>query len=68
VNKITREMTVEEVVEEYPNTARVFVNLRIPCLVCGEPLWTTIEETARKYNVDMDTLLAGLNNAARDTR
>ena len=61
-------MTIEEVVEEYPDTARVFVNLKIPCLVCGEPLWTSIEETASKYNVDIDILLANLNNAARNAR
>jgi len=61
MDKITKEMTVEEVIEKYPDTVKVFMDLRIPCLVCGEPLWGTIEETAKRYNVELDTLLKKLN-------
>ncbi len=61
MNRITKEMTVEEVIERYSDTVKVFMDLRIPCLVCGEPLWGTIEETAQRYNVELDILLKELN-------
>lgn len=61
MNKITGKMTVEEVLEKYPKTVKVFMDLRIPCLVCGEPLWGTIEETAESYKVELPLLLKRLN-------
>ncbi|MCK4306750.1 DUF1858 domain-containing protein [candidate division WOR-3 bacterium] len=61
MDRITKEMTVEEVIERYSDTVKVFMDLRIPCLVCGEPLWGTIEETAERYNVELDILLEKLN-------
>lgn len=61
-------MTVEEVLELSANTVKVFMEYKIPCLVCGEPLWGTIEETAQKYNVDLDSLLGGLNETIENTK
>ena len=63
MNKITENMTVEEVLERYPETVKVFTELKIPCLVCGEPLWGTIKETAERYNVELSTLLDCLNGS-----
>ncbi|MCK4352267.1 DUF1858 domain-containing protein [candidate division WOR-3 bacterium] len=62
-DKITKDLTIEEVLEKYPETVKVFIDLKIPCLVCGEPLWGTVEETSKKYNVPLDTLLSNLNKA-----
>jgi hybrid cluster-associated redox disulfide protein len=61
LNKISGDMTVEEVLDTYPKTVKVFMDLRIPCLVCGEPLWGTLEETAEKYGVELSLLLERLN-------
>jgi len=61
MERITKDMTVEEIVERYPKAVEVFMRFNIPCLVCGEPIWGTLEETARKYNVRIDELLEELN-------
>lgn len=61
MERITKSMTIEEIVEKYPKTVDVFMKFNIPCLVCGEPIWGTLEETARKYNVEIDKLLEELN-------
>ncbi|KPJ48546.1 hypothetical protein AMJ40_07280 [candidate division TA06 bacterium DG_26] len=61
MNKITDDMTVEQVLDTYPKSVKVFMDLRIPCLVCGEPLWGTIKETAERYGVDLPLLLERLN-------
>jgi len=63
LNKITKDMTVEEVLEKFPQMVEVFMKFNVPCLVCGEPLWGTIEEVAKKYNVDLAELLFSLNGA-----
>ena len=63
-DRITKDTTVEEIVEKYPGLVGILMERNIPCLVCGEPLWGTIEEAARRYDVDMDDLLRSLNGAA----
>jgi len=58
-------MTVEEVLERYPETVKVFMDMEIPSLVCGEPLWGTLKETAERYGVELSLLLARLNEVYR---
>lgn len=65
MNKITEDMTVEDVLDKYPKTVKVFIELRVPCLVCGEPLWGTIKETSERYNVELSLLLKNLNDAVK---
>lgn len=62
MSDITKETTIEEILEKYPDTVETFMNFGIPCLVCGEPLWGTVEEGAEKYEVDLDELLTKLNS------
>ena len=65
--KINKDMTIEEVLEKIPETTKVFIEKRIPCLVCGEPLWGTIEEAAKKYGANLDTLLDDLNKIVEES-
>ena len=64
--KITKDMTIEEVLEKFSETTKVFIEKNIPCLVCGEPLWGTVEETAQKYGANLYTLLDSLNKVAEE--
>ena len=61
MNKITKDTTIEEILEKFPDTVNTFMDYGIPCLVCGEPLWGTVEEAAEKYNVNLEELLDKLN-------
>jgi len=67
MNKITKDTTIEEILEEFPGTVNIFMNYGIPCLVCGEPLWGTVEEAAEKYKVNLDKLLEKLNQTLRQS-
>ncbi len=60
---ITGETRIEEVLEEYPQTVRVFTKFGLPCFVCGEPAWGTVGDIASRYGVDLDELLVALNQA-----
>jgi len=65
MEKITKHMTIEEVVKEFPQTVKVFMDFGIQAIVCGDPLWGTVEEEAEKAGVkETDKLLEALNKAA----
>jgi len=44
---ITREMTIEELVTEVPDAVRYLMQKGIKCLACGEPVWETLESSAK---------------------
>lgn len=67
MGKITKEMTIEDVVREYPQTVKIFMDFGIKAIVCGEPLWGTIEEEAERFGFkEVDKLLEALNNATKE--
>ncbi len=59
---ITRKSKIEDILRDFPEKTGIFVQMGIPCLVCGEPFWGTVEELCERYNVDIDLLLKKLNN------
>lgn len=65
-NKITKDVTIEEILELFPESVKIFMDFGVPCLVCGEPLWGTVEEVAEKYHVDLTELLERLNMLYRE--
>lgn len=61
---VTREMTVEDLVDRHPTSVRVLLKRGIQCLVCGEPVWGTVEELARSAGLSdpgIEELLSELN-------
>ena len=61
---ITKDMLIEEVVTKYPQTVQVFVKHSIPALVCGDPVWGTVEEVVLKNNGNLEEILKELNEVA----
>lgn len=45
---ITRDITIEELVETNVNAVRYLADKGIKCIACGEPIWGTLEEAARE--------------------
>jgi len=66
MNRIKEETKIEDILEEYPQLARVFTEFGLPCFVCGEPAWGTVGELATSYRVDVDKLLSALNQTFRN--
>lgn len=46
--KITREMTIEDLVNEKVDSVRYLADRGIKCIACGEPIWGTLEEAAKE--------------------
>jgi hypothetical protein len=58
---ITRKSKVEDILRDFPEKSGIFVQMGLPCLVCGEPFWGTVEELCLRYNVEPEKLLKRLN-------
>lgn len=44
--KISKDILIEELVETYPFSVRFLMEKGIRCIMCGEPIWGTLEEAA----------------------
>ncbi len=67
--KIKPEDLVEDVIQQYPATVRVFMDHDFPCLVCGEAVWGTVEENAGRNNITgekFNELMKALNETISD--
>lgn len=62
---ITKETSVEELLNSAPGLAKTFIKLGLPCLVCGQAFWGTIEELARQNNIPVEKILKELNRKIR---
>ncbi len=43
---VTKNTSIEELVEELPASIDYLSKNKIQCVVCGEPIWGTLEEVA----------------------
>jgi len=56
---------IEELLEQYPVLAGVFVRLGLPCFVCGEPAWGTVGDLCKQHGRDLLEVLSVLRAAAK---
>jgi len=60
--RITAEMSINEVVDKYPQTIKVFFRHGMQCTGCYVCGFHNISESAEEYGVEMDALLNDLND------
>ena len=60
---ITKDMSMLEVVQKYPDTVDVFVNSGMGCLGCAAAHFENIEQGATAHGIDVDALIKNLNEA-----
>lgn len=58
---ITKEMTIEEVVSEHPETMLVFMKHGLHCVGCHVSAFESIEEGAMAHGINVDALVEDLN-------
>lgn len=59
--RIDRKMKIDEVIQTYPETIRVFTQYGVACLGCSGASYDNIEVGAKIHGIDVDQLLADLN-------
>lgn len=45
---ITKDILIEDLVDNYSFSVRFLMEQGIRCIMCGEPIWGTLEEAARE--------------------
>ena len=58
---INKDNTIEEVVNQYPDTMMVFMKHGLHCVGCHVSAFESIEEGAMAHGIDVDGLVADLN-------
>ena len=59
--KITKDMSIMEIVRRYPDTMMVFMYAGMGCFGCHAAQFESIEEGALAHGVDADKLVEALN-------
>ncbi len=62
---ITKDMSIMEVVQKYPDTVSVFANAGMGCIGCAAARFENIEQGALAHGIDVDALINGLNDVAK---
>lgn len=60
---ITKDMSIIEVVQQYPATIEVFRKYGMGCFGCAAARFENIEQGANAHGIDIDALVADLNKA-----
>lgn len=59
--KITKEMGIIEVVQQYPQTLEVFQRYGLGCIGCAAARFENLEAGAKVHGIDVDDFIADLN-------
>ena len=65
-NKITKNMTFQDVIEKHPNAAEVMIKYGLHCIGCHVASWETIEQGAKGHGMsdsDIDNMVDEMNKA-----
>ena len=64
MDSITKEMTIGEVVEKYPQSVEVFLRHGLMCFGCAVARFENVAQGAMAHGIDVDALMKDLNAAA----
>ncbi|MBU2703000.1 hybrid cluster-associated redox disulfide protein [Sporomusaceae bacterium BoRhaA] len=62
---ITKEMSIMEVVEKYPQTAAVFQQHGMGCLGCAAAHFENIDQGAAAHGINIEALISDLNKVTK---
>jgi hypothetical protein len=68
---ITKEITIEELIEKVPESVKYLMEEGIRCVVCGEPIWGTLEEAVLEKGFkkgDLIRFIKELNEIASNSK
>jgi hydroxylamine reductase len=59
--KVTKDMTIGEIIRNNPNAARILMSFGMGCVGCPSAQAETLEEATMVHSMDIDALLEALN-------
>ena len=64
--KITKDMSIAEVVEKFPQSIQVFMMHGLGCVGCAIANFENIEQGAQAHGIDVEKLITDLNKAVAE--
>jgi len=64
IQTIEFDALVDDIMRQWPQTIRVFLDFRMNCVGCPIATFHTVEDSCREHGVDVGTFLAALQRAA----
>ncbi len=67
---IKKDVLIEDLVVDYPESIKYLMDQGIHCMVCGEPIWGTFEQVARDKGFSdeaIDHMVDELGKMARES-
>ena len=61
--KIVKEMSILDIVQQYPETLEVFAKFGLGCVGCAAARYENLEAGAKVHGLDVDKLVDALNEA-----
>ena len=64
MNPIAKNIAIEELISKYPLSVNYLMKKGIKCIVCGEPIWGTLEDAVKEKGFsdqDLDSIVNELN-------
>ena len=52
--QVTKDTSIEELVDKVPSSVKYLLQQGLACIVCGEPVWGTIETLAKSKGFSDD--------------
>jgi methionine synthase II (cobalamin-independent) len=59
---IQKEITIEELVAQVPESISYLMKKGIKCLACGEPIWGTLESASKEKGFDDELINVFVND------
>ena len=66
MDKITKDMTIMDVVNKYPQSIKVFFEHGLFCIGCNVAYRETVEQGAAAHGINVDELMVKLNQATAE--
>lgn len=60
-SNISSDITVKELLENYPQTLRMFLDMGFLCAGCPAEAFHTLADVAKAYKLDVNTLIDNIN-------
>ncbi len=61
MSKITKEMGIMEIVQNYPETVEVFQKFGMGCIGCAAAHFENLEAGAKVHGIDIDAMVDAMN-------
>jgi iron-sulfur cluster repair protein YtfE (RIC family) len=61
-SKIHKDITIEELVTQIPESVSYMMKKGIKCLACGEPIWGTLESASKEKGFNNESITEFVND------